>query len=272
MSVERRLDRALGGHPGDDPEIASLIEVARDLERTFTVDTASKARERAMFVAGVGARRRGPHIARFLVPALAVLLVIMLGLAGRVALPGDTLYPVRQGLQKVGLATSAWEAIDADIARAARQIGAAETALSAGELSSAEARADAAIAGLVGALEKLDALEGEGKISRVLQVTLLQDRAEEVIAAVERAEETPDSADRGPEPGRKGDDDADEEGDGDGNDDDDGGDATDGDDDNAGPGGGDDDNSGPGGGDDDNDGDDETLDGDDTADVEELDD
>ena len=269
MSVERRLDRALREQAGDDPEIASLVEVARDLERTFSVDTASKARERAMFVAGVGARRRGPHIARFLVPALAVLLIIMVGLAGRVALPGDTLYPVRQALQKVGLATSAWEAIDADIARATRHIDAAETALAAGDLVAAEQSADVAITRLGRALERIETIDGAGKSDRTLLIHTLRDRAEEVVAAVERAEDRPDPADRGLEPGRKGDDDDDDDG---GDDDDDDGDATDDDDDNAGPGGGDDDNSGPGGGDDNNDGDDETLDGDDTADVEELDD
>lgn len=282
MSIERVLDRALAGHSNDEPEVDSLVAVARDLLRSFAIEPETSSRERAMFVVGVAARRRGPGLTRFLVPALALLLVVLVGFASRVALPGDALYPVREALQRVGLATSPWAAVDEEIDRATRHVLAAEAALGARDLPSAEESANAAIARLDNALERLEGLDGGGKITRVLQITTLQDRAEEVIAAVERAEDKPDPSDRGPEPARRGDDDEDEEGDDD--DGDDTGDATDGDhgagdDGNSGPGGGDD-----GGGDGDNDGEDigdggngggdgETLDGNGgTADPEELDD
>lgn len=284
MNVERLLDRALAGNASDDPEVGSLVTVARELDRAFAVDPERWSRERAFFVAGVAAQRRGVRVGRFLVPALATLLVVAVAFAGRFALPGDALYPVRQMLQNVGLASSVWAIADEDIAQAARLVAAAEAALVAEDLVTAEEDASAAIARLDHALEELEDLGGDGKVQRVLEITGLQDRAEEVIAAVEGTEDVPDPSDRGPEPGtvgtgRKGDDEDDE---GDDDDDDetdtddrdtDTGNATDGDegpDDPTVDGAGetlDGDGGGDGGGDDG-----ETLDGNGSADPEELDD
>lgn len=284
MSIERVLDRALTGHPNGEPEIESLVAVARELERTFAIEPTSWSRERAMFVAGAGARRRGISIGRFLAPALAILLVVLVGVAGRFALPGDALYPVRQVLQNMGLAPTVWAAADEDIAQATRLVVAAEAALDVQDLLAAEEAASAAIARLADALEDLEGLAGDGKIQRVLEITALQERAEEVIAAVEGAEDIPDPSDRGPEPGtvegRKQDDEDDDDG-GDGDDDADTddrdantGNATDGGDgldettidgDDGEPFDGDDDGGGGGG-------DTDTLNGDGTVGDEELDD
>ncbi len=252
MSVERALDRALAGHPVDEPGIGSLVAVAHELDLAFASEPASRSRERAMFVAGIGARRRGVSLGRFLVPALAVMLVVLVGVAGRLALPGDALYPVRQVLETLRLAPSPWKAVDQDIARGARLVAAAESALRQGDLPRAEQSANAAIARLDEAYSGLEGLEGSGAVERAFQITTLQDRAEEVIATVERSEEIPDPSDRGADPAtdnsgrREGEDDEDE-----------------GDDD-------DDDNSGPGGGGDDADGDDADtfdVDGGDDADT-----
>lgn len=257
MSLERTLDRALSnGRAADDTEIAALVAVARELERSLAVDPASFARGRAMFVAGVGSRRTTTKWFRWFVPALAMSLVVAVGYLGRVALPGDGLYPVRQFLNFVGLATSPWQSVDNEIDAGARLVGGAETALALEDLAVAEERAHQAIAHLDDALEQLEEFGGSAdKVSRVLQVTALLDRAEEVIAAVESAEDRTDPSDRGPIPGRRDDDEDDEDVDDEGDEDDDT-DADDANDDNTDGGGGE-----TGGGDDETGGDGE-LDGD----------
>ena len=111
---ERALDAALDGGRAVDEETASLARIARELELSFAVGAPPAPRERAMFVHGVAANgRKGFRPVRLAVPAAALLLLAALvGVAGRGALPGDALYPVREVLLEVGLAPPADELVD----------------------------------------------------------------------------------------------------------------------------------------------------------------
>ena len=119
------LDRALSagnGTSGTDP----LVDVARELRATFDAPPPSSARERALFVEGVAAQR--PRRSWFLLaaPAMALgaMFVLFLALAGK-ALPGDSLYAVREVMGSVGLARPAVSDIREVIDEASRLVTAA---------------------------------------------------------------------------------------------------------------------------------------------------
>ncbi|TQM64375.1 hypothetical protein [Humibacillus xanthopallidus] len=123
------LQHALEGRPVDDPEIVPLVAVVREVEAMDSSglaprpDFVAALRQRLLDEPPAGAhgapadgapdddRNPGPAVVRFghrsriLVAAAAVLLVLAggLGALSRSALPGDTLYPVRQLLDRVAL-------------------------------------------------------------------------------------------------------------------------------------------------------------------------
>ncbi|MFP5351848.1 MAG: hypothetical protein ACLGIB_04715 [Actinomycetota bacterium] len=102
---DRDLDRALAGRSDPDEALAGLVETARVLTQAFDVEPEPALRERALFAAGVAARRRsGFPLVRLFAPVAAGLgLLAALGFASGTAMPGDVLYPVRKVLQDVGL-------------------------------------------------------------------------------------------------------------------------------------------------------------------------
>jgi hypothetical protein len=204
MGVER--DRALEGA----------------LERAFAADPPHSARERALFVEGVAARRSSHSPWRFAAPAVAVAAAfVLLGLVSTTTLPGDELYGVRTALSRVGLVESALDEADGHIASARRAVTAAEAAAETAPLR-ARRLAVAALTDLGSARAIATEAGAEERLERIED---LEDRAVDVVEDAAKAEAS----------GSGGSDDA-------------------GVDDSSGPGGGNasavDDSSGPGGGDD----------------------
>ncbi len=119
-NLERALDRALSdGSTTVDAAISDLAGLARNLSSAFDPELPDARRERALFLNAIAQRGRPWGIVRNLVVAAAgAFLVVALGLAGRSATPGDVLYPVRQVLGTVGLASPVEEEIESHIARA----------------------------------------------------------------------------------------------------------------------------------------------------------
>jgi hypothetical protein len=188
------------------------------LEQAFRADPPHSARERALFVQAVAARRASFSTMRFVAPAVAVAAAfVLVALVSTTTLPGDDLYGVRTALSRVGLVESALEEADGYMASASHGVAEAEAASSTAPLR-ARRLAVAALADLGSARHIATEAGAEGRLDAIAD---LEDRAVDVIEDVAKAE-----AGEGP-----------------------GGDGTGGDD-NSGPGGGDsgDDSSGPGGG------------------------
>ena len=232
---DRALDRALGpgSSPADD-ELAVLAARASALKTELHTPAPNAARERALFVQGVGGRKSGFLPLRFMVPAaLVVAALVAIAGFGRTALPGQTLYPVREALASVGLAKTAEEEIDRRLASAREHITDATT-IGLGDPATAQAYVLGAIADLERARTLTDKLSQNARAARLETIGRLEERAVDLLV---RINEGPD-----PEDEIRGEDNS-----GPGSGDDAGG------DDNSGPGSGDDDDdsSGPGSGDDD---------------------
>ncbi|HYN36507.1 MAG TPA: hypothetical protein VEV82_05975 [Actinomycetota bacterium] len=257
---ERDLDRALGsgGHPSDQ-ELAALLDQAELVKSELHAISPTAARERTLFVQGVAARSSSPSASRFLAPAafVAGVLIAVAGF-GRNAVPGQTLYPVRQALASVGLASSPTEEIERRIADAREQLAEASS-LTGSDPSSAQSHVFEAVFDLRRArdfLRDVPTVEQGGYLASIVR---LEDRAAGMIADLERAEKSDaelrgnDEENSGPGSGSD-----DSSGPGSGSEDNSGpgsGDEGGGGDDSSGPGSGDDggggdDSSGPGGGDD----------------------
>ena len=243
---DERLDETLStGRRSSDPELDALTEQAERLREELSVPPPAARRQRTLFVQGAAGRSRSFNAFRFLAPAAIVVAgIVALAGFGRTALPGQTLWPVREALSTVGLAATPEEEIDRriDLARAqCREAADLEI--------SHPLQAQDLVLGAIGDLERARALAEEldrdQRSTYLLAIGEIEDWAIEMIVETEEIapvdEESPGEDDDNSGPG--GDD-----SDGDGNSGPGGGDS--GDDDNSGPGGGGDDNSGPGDGDD----------------------
>ena len=106
-------------------------ELEKDLKEMFDeIPKPADRRDRAMFVAGVAARRPQPIWRRALVPAMAMFLVLFaLSIGSLEAAPGQTLYPLRNALSSVGLAEQPVEVVDRVIRRAEVSLERAEELL-----------------------------------------------------------------------------------------------------------------------------------------------
>ena len=188
--VARELDDTLSGRAvPEDPEVQSLATTATRLEQTFDFDAPNATRERAMFVSAVAARHSGFHPARLIAPAIALAAVIaLIFTAGRTALPGESLYPVRKALGTVGLAKSTLEEVDSRIDRASRLVSEAEveqednpgTALRLAVLAFRE---------LGPATDLIEDLEGDARDTRMEAIAELEGRAVDIIMEVGDADE-----------------------------------------------------------------------------------
>jgi hypothetical protein len=247
------LDRALNtGERPTDPELASLYDSAAGLKDALPADAPGARMHKAMFVEGVGARRRRATPMRFLVPVLACMLLLAAGVTilGRNTEPGDDLYSIRGALQAVGLADTPAEEAETCLADANRYLNRA-SALVDSNPEEARRLTFAAIAELARARR----LMGEdGSASAMSLIATLEDRAVNLLVQLESppaAAPRDDSGDDNSGPG-SGDDDSSGPGGGDDSGEDDnsgpGGDDDSGDDRSGRDGGGDDDRSGSGGG------------------------
>ena len=221
-------------------------KLEQDLKKMFDeIPEPDDRRDRAMFVAGVGARRQPPVWRRALVPAASMFVVLSaLSIGSLEAAPGQTLYPLRNALSSVGLAEEPVEVVDRVIRRAEVSLERAETLLDEGEdFSEAEALTRRTLSHLGEASALLKELSGEAREERAEEIADLNDDAFDLLEDID--EERADAA----EEARKDAEDSDDN-EGSGSDDDDRGRGSD--DDSSGPGSGsDDDSSGPGSGSDD---------------------
>jgi hypothetical protein len=216
--IAKDLDAALEGAKPTD-EVEPLVEVAARLEERMDVDAPAAARERALFTRGVGLRRKRFNPLRVVSPALAVVgLVAIIAVIGGRALPGETLYPVREALGSVGLANLPEEEFEEHTDDADRLLTQAVIALGNDEPGRAESLALRAMIELEEARGLVEELARSSRAEAAAQVDRLLGRARTLITA---AALTIEGA---------------------------------GDDDSSGPGSGDEDNSGPGSGDDDSSG------------------
>ena len=188
--VARELDDTLSGRAvPEDPEVQALTTAAARLERALDFDTPTAARERAMFVSAVAARHVGFNPARLIAPAIALAAVIALVFtAGRTALPGESLYPVRKALGTVGLAKSTLEEVDSRIARANRLLTDAEIEQDDNP-GTALRLAVQAFRELGPATDLLEELEGDARDTRMEAIESLEGRAIDIIMEVGDADE-----------------------------------------------------------------------------------
>jgi hypothetical protein len=218
-------------------------KLEKDLKDMFDeIPEAEGRRDRAMFVAGVAARRPQPIWRRALVPAAAMFVVLFaLSIGSLEASPGQTLYPLRNALSSVGFAQEPVEVVDRAIRRAEVSLERAEELLDDNEdFAGAEARTRQTLAQLGEARALLRELSGEAREERAEEIEDLNDDAFRLLEDID--EERADAAEEARE---ESDDDDDSSGPGSGSDDDE---------DSSGPGSGgsdDDDSSGPGSGSDD---------------------
>ena len=227
---DKHLDETLvTGRRSSDPEVDALAEQAERVREGLSVLAPEARHERALFVQGIAGRSRSLPALRFLAPAAIVVAgIVALAGFGRNALPGQTLWPVREALSTVGLAATPEEEIDRRIDSARAQCREAADL----EISHPEHAQDL-VMGAIGDLDRAKALaedlDPDQRSTYLLAITEIEDWAIEMI--VETSERT-------------------EEGAGPAEDEDDSGPGEDsGPSDNSGPGSGDDD-SGSGGGDD----------------------
>jgi uncharacterized membrane protein YgcG len=228
----------------------------QDLKEKFEeIPEPESRRDRAMFTAGVAARRQPPVWRRALVPTTAIFVVLLaLSISSLRAAPGQVLYPVRNALNSVGLAGQPVEVVDRVIRRGEVRLERADERLDNGDFSGAEALVRESLQQFGEARALLNELHGEPREERAEEIADLEDEAYDVLEDIdeERAEAAADA--------RARDDNDDDDssgpgsGDSDDNDDSSGPGSGDSDDDNSGSGSGgsgsDDDNSGSGSGDD----------------------
>jgi hypothetical protein len=220
--IAKDLDAALEGAEPTD-EVESLVEVAARLEDGMDVDAPTASRERALFTRGVGLRKKGFNPLRVVSPALAVvgLVAIIAFVAGR-ALPGQTLYPVREALDSVGLANLPEEEFQDHIDDANRLLAQSAGALGSDEPGRAESLALRAMIELETARGLIDELDRSNRNEAAAEVNRLLDQARTLITtAALTIEGAGDDDSSGPSSG---------------------------DDDSSGPGSGDEDSSSPGSG------------------------
>jgi uncharacterized membrane protein YgcG len=212
-------------------------KLEKDLKDMFDeIPEAEGRRDRAMFVAGVAARRPQPIWRRALVPAAAMFVVLFaLSIGSLEASPGQTLYPLRNALSSVGIAQEPVEVVDRVIRRAEVSLERAEEMLDDNEdFARAEALTRQTLGHLGEANALLRELSGEAREERAEEISDLNEDAFRLLEDID--EERADAAEEARE---ESDDDDDSSGPGSGSDDDD---------DSSGPGSDDDDSSGPGSG------------------------
>ena len=222
-----------------DLHAEELADLARRLEAALDAEAPDARSEKALFVAGVGARRRHASWTAALVPATAaVAVLISVAVVSQGALPGQALYPVRKALDRVGLAESPAREVRELLGEAERLVTAAEGAAPSSPTEAQELAIDA-LAALREADDLAGELDGERQEAFEREIEALEERAEE---AEDLADDTIDEREEAEEEAEERDDSS---GRGSGGDDSDG--------DSSGPGSGGDDGSGSGSGSDDDD-------------------
>ena len=149
-----------------------ISELGRKLRDHLEIEPPNRSAARTMFIAAVAARRRRPAW-RVLAPvALGLVLLTSLGAVARTALPGQTLYPIREVLHSVGLAPSIAHEV-------AHRLDTARAALNEGE---EPADAQEAIAALASARELLGEVSGTERSDLASEMEELEQEALGLLA------------------------------------------------------------------------------------------
>jgi hypothetical protein len=137
-------------------------QLERELEQMFKeIPEPSARRDRALFVAGVAARKPKPIWQRALAPAMGVAIVfISLSVASLKAAPGQALWSVRQALNSINIAPPV-EIVNKSIRAAEADVERAEEALDREDLDEADRLADRALVHVGATMTHLEALPGE---------------------------------------------------------------------------------------------------------------
>jgi hypothetical protein len=233
--IARDLDAALEGAEPTD-EVEPLVEMAARLEDGMDVDAPTGSRERALFTRGVGLRKKGFNPLRVVSPALAVVgLVAIIAFVGGRALPGETLYPVREALDSVGLADLPEEEFQDHIDDADRLLAQSAAALGSDEPGRAESLALRAMIELEAARGLIEELDRSNRGAAAAEVDRLLGEARTLITSAALTIEGVGDEDDSSGPGSEDEDDSGGPGSGD-------------EDDSGGPGSEDEDDSGSGSG------------------------
>jgi hypothetical protein len=237
-------------------------QLERELDQLFNeIPAPSARRDRALFVAGVAARKPKPIWQRALVPVMGVAIVfVSLSVASLKAAPGQALWSVRNALNSVGIARPV-EIVDKSLDDAENDVELAKDALDRDDLDQADRLADRALEHVGAAsihLEELSAEQHEDAVKRIEDVRDdVSDVREDIVEARLELREESGGGDDSSGPGSGSNDDSDdssEPGSDDDSDDSSGPGSDDDSDDSSGSGSddsGSDDSSGPGSGSDD---------------------
>ena len=181
--IAKDLDAALEGAEPTD-EVETLVEMAAQVEDEMDVDAPTASRERALFTRGVGLRKKGFNPLRVVSPALAVVgLVAIIAFIGGRALPGETLYPVREALDSVGLANLPEEEFQDHIDDADRLLSQSALALGSDEPGRAETLALRAMIELENARGLIDELDRSNRGAAAAEVDRLFGEARTLITS-----------------------------------------------------------------------------------------
>ena len=188
----RKLDRALNGaevEEGSHP----LSDTAVDMQRLLAVPVPPPDRQRALFLSGVANRgRRGFPVARLLVPAMSVAVLIFAVAASRNALPGEQLYPLREALNAVGVGEAPQTEVDDRLHEASRLLAEARRALEVNPGKSLRLAIEA-LEQLGPARELLPELTSR-RAATLRTIESLEGRAVKIIALASEPEGTEDEA------------------------------------------------------------------------------
>jgi hypothetical protein len=194
-------------------------QLERELDQLFNeIPAPSARRDRALFVAGVAARKPKPIWQRALVPVMGVAIVfVSLSVASLKAAPGQALWSVRQALNSINIAPPV-EIVDKSLDDAENDVELADDALDDDKLDLANRLADRALVNVgevSGHLEELSADQREDAVKRIEDVRDdVSDVREDIVEArfelrEERAEERAEGNDSSG-PGSGSDDDSDD--------------------------------------------------------------
>ncbi|MDQ4058988.1 MAG: hypothetical protein M3124_07680 [Actinomycetota bacterium] len=177
-------ERGMGStRPQDEKD-----KLEQELEQMFNeIPVPSARRDRALFVAGVAARRPKPIWQRALAPAMGVAIVfITLSVASLKAAPGQALWSVRNALNSFGIAPPV-EIVDKSIKAAEADLERAGVALDNYELDQAERLVDRALEHVGATMAHLDDLSGEQREEAVERIGDVRDEVTDLREDIDKA-------------------------------------------------------------------------------------
>ena len=186
----KELDDALAGRASGESE---LVATAAGVTRSLATDVPPAERQRALFVNAVGAREKRHFSAtRLLVPALGLAVIAYAVMAGRGAVPGERLYPLRKALNAVGVTNDPVVEVDDHLHKAALILRDARLALATNPGKSI--RLAVTTLEYLGQVRAMLPELGDERRSRVERIEELEDNAVDVMGLALEPEEIDDGS------------------------------------------------------------------------------